>query len=486
MSDIGVTIKSIRKIMRKDKGTYGEVQRLEQIGWMFFLKIFDDQEQEMELIRDNYKSPLPPELRWSSWATDEEGITGDELLGFVNNTLLPNLKNLENVRNPIIKLIKGAFEDATNYMKNGTQLRQVVNKVNEIDFNSSNDRHLFGDIYEKLLAGLQSAGDAGEFYTPRAVTQFIVEQINPDLNEKILDPACGTGGFLINVIEHLRKKAKTQSDQKLLQQSFSGIEKKHLPYILCMTNLLLHGIEVPSNVRSDNTLSRPLIGWGRDERVDVIVTNPPFGGIEADGIENNFPADFRTTETADLFLVLIMRLLKPGGRAGIVLPDSILFGDGVKERIKKSLLDQCNLHTVVRLPKTVFEPYTDIATNLLFFTKGTPSQETWFYEHRLPKGAKAYNKTNPIRIEEFNSLKNWWGNEKNNFSSREETEFAWKVSIKEIKANNYNLDFNNPNIKEDIIKNPMNLLEEYTEINTEINSIRIAIKSHLKNYLENK
>ena len=373
MPNVSNLVKTIQDIMRKDAGTYGDAQRLEQLGWMFFLKIFDDREKELELLRDNYKSPLPQHLRWSTWATDEEGITGEALLDFVNNTLLPKLKALTGGGDKIAGLIRMTFEDANNYMKNGTLMRQVINKINGIDFNASDDRHMFGDIYEKLLKDLQSAGNAGEFYTPRAVTQFIVEQVNPRLGETILDPACGTGGFLVCAIEHLRKQAKTEADERTIQDCFSGIEKKHLPHVLCMTNLLLHGIDVPSNVRHDNTLARPLRDWGPKERVDVIVTNPPFGGMEEDGIESNFPAEFRTRETADLFLVLLMKILKPGGRAGLVLPDGTLFGEGVKTRIKEALLTECNLHTIVRLPNGVFNPYTGIRTNLLFFTKGAPT-----------------------------------------------------------------------------------------------------------------
>ena len=475
MSDVSGSVKSIRDIMRKDKGTYGDVQRLEQLGWMFFLKIFDDREKEMELLNDNYQSPISEDLRWSNWAINEEGITGDELLKFINNDLLPSLKKLKNTSNPIVRLIKGAFEDANNYMKNGTLLRQVINKVNKIDFNSSDDRHTFGDIYENLLSELQSAGDAGEFYTPRAVTEFIVSQVNPELHEKILDPACGTGGFLVNVIEHLRKKAKNEDDQKLLQEAFLGIEKKHLPYILCMTNLLLHGIDVPKNVKSDNTLARPLKDWSINEKVDVIVTNPPFGGVEEDGIEKGF-GEFKTKETADLFLVLMMRLLKNGGRAGLVLPDGTLFGEGVKTRIKEALLKDCNLHTIVRLPKSVFAPYTSISTNLLFFTKGKPTSNIWYYEHQLPKGTKAYNKTKPININEFDTLKSWWGNENDGFISRVENEHAWKLSIDEIKDLNFNLDVKNPNtlnIKSD--QDPKILLEKFKSLESETNNIREQI-----------
>jgi type I restriction enzyme M protein len=362
MANVSNIVKSIQDIMRKDAGTYGDAQRLEQLGWMFFLKIFDDREQELEALRDKYRSPLPNYLRWSNWATDPEGITGEELLVFVNNTLLPTLKALTGGADKMAGLIRMTFADANNYMKNGTLMRQVINKINGIDFNASDDRHMFGDIYEKILKDLQSAGNAGEFYTPRAVTQFIVEQVNPRLGESILDPACGTGGFLTCAIEHLRKQAKTEDDEAIIQQCFAGIEKKHLPHVLCMTNLLLHGIDVPSSVRHDNTLARPLRDWSPKERVDVIVTNPPFGGMEEDGIEANFPAEFRTRETADLFLVLLMKLLRPGGRAGLVLPDGTLFGEGVKTRIKEALLTECNLHTIVRLPNGVFNPYTGIRT----------------------------------------------------------------------------------------------------------------------------
>ena len=484
MSNVSGIVKSIRDIMRKDKGTYGDVQRLEQLGWMFFLKIFDDREQEMELLNDNYQSPIAKDLRWSNWATDEEGITGDTLLNFVNNELLPSLKELKNTGNPIISLIKNAFEDSTNYMKNGTLLRQVINKVNEIDFNSSDDRHLFGDIYEKLLSELQSANDAGEFYTPRAVTEFIVDRVNPELHEKILDPACGTGGFLVNVIEHLRKKATTEDDQNLLQEAFTGIEKKHLPYILCMTNLLLHGIDIPKNVKSDNTLARPLRDWNSNEKVDVIVTNPPFGGIEEDGIEKNFPGEFQTKETADLFLVLMMRLLKNGGRAGLVLPDGTLFGEGVKTRIKEALLKDCNLHTIIRLPNSVFAPYTSISTNLLFFTKGKPTKEIWYYEHHLPKGTKAYNKTKPISFKEFKTIQNWWGSEDNGFQSRVETQQAWKVSFEEILSRNFNLDIGNPHVNKEKIQDPNELLTQYYDQKDQIQSLRNQLKIVLQEALE--
>jgi len=478
MPNVSNLVKTIQDIMRKDAGTYGDAQRLEQLGWMFFLKILDAREQEMELLRGSYKSPLPQHIRWSAWAMDEEGITGDALLNFVNNTLLPELKALTGGER-MHTLIRTTFEDANNYMKNGTLMRQVINKINGIDFNASGDRHLFGDIYEKLLKDLQSAGNAGEFYTPRAVTQFIVEQVNPRLGETVLDPACGTGGFLVCAIEHLRKQAGTEADERTIQECFSGIEKKHLPHVLCMTNLLLHGIDVPSNVRHDNTLARPLRDWGPRERVDVVVTNPPFGGMEEDGIESNFPSEFRTRETADLFLVLLMKILKPGGRAGLVLPDGTLFGEGVKTRIKETLLGECNLHTIVRLPNGVFNPYTGIRTNLLFFTKGPKTEHVWYYEHPYPPGAKNYNKGKPIRIEEFEAEREWWGEEGDGFKARVENERAWRVSIDQIKAGGYTLALKNPHNGDEGPGDVEELLPEYEKLLARIAETRGRLKQEL-------
>jgi len=480
MPNVSNVVKTIQDIMRKDAGTYGDAQRLEQLGWMFFLKIFDDRETEIETIGDRYKSPVPEHLRWRNWAADEESdYTGDRLLDFVNNLLLPKLKTLRGGEDKIAGLIRMAFQDANNFMKNGTLMRQVINKINGIDFNASDDRHMFGDIYEKLLKDMQSAGNAVEFYTPRAVTQFIVDQVNPRLGESILDPACGTGGFLVSAIEHLRGQAKTAAHEEKIQTSFAGIEKKHLPHILCMTNLLLHGIDVPSSVRHDNTLARPLRDWSPKERVDVIVTNPPFGGMEEDGIEANFPAEFRTRETADLFLVLLMKLLKPGGRAGLVLPDGTLFGEGVKTRIKEALLRDCNLHTIVRLPNGVFNPYTGIRTNLLFFTKGAPTAAVWYYEHPYPPGAKSYNKGKPIRIEEFDVEKAWWGSESDGFAARVETEQAWRVPIDVIKAGNYNLDLKNPHNPDEGPGDVDHLLQEYEKLLMRVAETRAKLKDEL-------
>lgn len=478
---ISGTIKAIQDIMRKDAGVDGDAQRIGQIGWLLFLKIFDDQEQELELTQDDYHSPIPAHLRWASWATDPEGITGEGLLDFINNDLFKTLRNLTSHtgQTPRGFVVQAAFEDAYNYMKNGTLIRQVVNKLNEIDFNRASDRHTFNDIYEKILKDLQSAGNAGEFYTPRAVTQFMVDMVDPKLGETLLDPACGTGGFLACAIEHLRSKyVKTVEDSYVLQETFSGIEKKQLPHLLCTTNMLLHGIEVPSQIKHDNALARPIKDYTAKDRVDVIVTNPPFGGMEEDGIETNFPATFRTRETADLFLVLIMRRLKPGGRAAVVLPDGFLFGEGIKTRIKEKLLDECNLHTIVRLPNGVFSPYTGIKTNLLFFEKGTPTTELWFYEHPYPEGVKSYNKTKPMRIEEFEPEKAWWQN-------REESEQAWKVSIDDIKASNYNLDIKNPHVGELVNHDPDELLRTYANQQQEVSDLRQQLKTILSEALGN-
>jgi len=479
---ISSTIKSIQDIMRKDVGVDGDAQRLSQLVWMLFLKIFDDREREWELLQDKYKSPLPKKYRWRNWAADAEGMTGDALKQFLDNDLFPGLQQLEvKGSDKRAYVIRSVFEDAYNYMKSGQLIRQVINKIQEgVDFNKAQERHLFGDMYEQLLRDLQAAGNAGEFYTPRSVTEFMVQMTNPRLGEKVMDPACGTGGFLSCAIEHIRKKdVKTVEDEEQLQASIFGIEKKPMPHLLCTTNMILHGIDVPSNIRHDNTLARPLISWGSKERVDVIVTNPPFGGMEEDGIETNFPAAFRTRETADLFLVLIMQLLKSGGRAAVVLPDGFLFGEGIKTRIKEKLLEECNLHTIVRLPNGVFSPYTGIKTNLLFFSKGTPTQHVWFYEHPYPPGVKSYNKTKPMKIEEFDAEKAWWGKEKDGFKKRVQNEYAWKLSIQDIKARNYNLDCKNPHIGEQEIHDPDVLLEQYNAMQKDVAALREQLKDIL-------
>jgi type I restriction enzyme M protein len=485
MSNLSPVIKSLQDIMRQDAGINGDAQRIEQMVWLLFLKVFDALEEELELTRDGYKSPIPERLRWRNWATDPEGITGDELLAFVNGDLFTALQNLpaDPVRNARGYVVRSVFEDANNFMKSGQLLRQVINKLGAIDFNRQAERHQFNDLYEKILRDLQSAGNAGEFYTPRAVTQFMVDMVNPQLGERVLDPATGTGGFLVCAIEHLRKQVKNAEQEGRLQNSIHGVEKKQLPHMLCVTNLLLHGVEVPSNIRHDNTLARPLREVTAADRVDVVLTNPPFGGIEEPGIEAGFPADVRTKETADLFLVLIKHILKVNGRAALVLPDGTLFGEGVKTRIKEQLLAECHLHTIVRLPNGVFAPYTGIKTNLLFFSKGAPTTDIWFYEHPYPPGVKNYNKTKPIRIEEFDAEKAWWGSEADGFAARVENERAWKVDITAIKAANYNLDQKNPHAPDAVSHDPDELLRDYARLQGEAQGLRDQLKAILADSL---
>jgi type I restriction enzyme M protein len=440
MSNIGSIIKSIRDIFRKDPGLSGDAQRIEQLGWMIFLKLFDDKDIEKELMNSNYKSPIPKDLQWRSWAADDEGITGDALIQFVNNELFPKLKNLNiSADDKLGIIIRNIFDGTNNYMKSGTTFRQAINKLNEVDFNSSKEHHVFNLIYEEILQGLAAKKDTGEFYTPRAVTQFIVDMVNPKLGERITDPACGTCGFLVCAIEHLKKQEKSIEDRKLLQDTILGSELKPLPYMLGVVNLITHDIEIPL-IENGDSLSRELTSFKQKDKVDIIVANPPFGGVVGDGMETNFPLNYRTKESADLFLILFIQLLKDGGRAGIVLPDGSLTGDGVKQRVRQKLLEDCNVHTIVRLPQSVFAPYATVNTNLIFFEKGKPTNEVWYYEHTLPDGQKAYNKTKPIRIEEFEPLKAWW-------KKRETSEVAWKVPMQTIIDRNYDLDIKNPNKK---------------------------------------
>ena len=480
---LSTLVKVIQDIMRKDVGVDGDAQRISQMVWLLFLKIFDDKEQEWKLTISGYKSPLPSRFQWSSWAANPEGMTGEELIDFVNNDLFPALKRLATTAGVSAqgKVVGSVFEDAYNYMKSGTLLRQVINTIQEdFDFNSSQDRHMFNDIYEKILGDLQSAGNAGEYYTPRAVTEFMVDIVDPQLGESVLDPACGTGGFLVNAIKRLKNQVKTSEDDQILQKSIHGVEKKPLPHMLAMTNMMLHGIDVPANIRHDNTLKRSLISYDRKDRVDCIVTNPPFGGMEEDGIESNFPKRYQTRETADLFMALIMHLLKPdGGRAAIILPDGFLFGEGVKTTLKKELLTDFNLHTIVRLPNGVFSPYTGIKTNLLFFEKGAPTKQVWFFEHPYPPGYKSYSKSKPLTIGEFEREKKWWNN-------RRQNEYAWKVSLAEIEERNYNLDFKNPHVVEEEAGDPEELLREYEELNRQLMATRDRLKQELAQALRGR
>lgn len=427
--------------MWQDTGLNGDAQRIEQLGWMLFLKIFSDKDKELEVTDDNYTSPIPDQFHWvrekGNWAGDDEGMTGDELLEFVDRQLFPALRNIDlSTGNRRAVIVREVFDGNNNYMKSGINIRKVLNKLNEIDFNVAKDRHAFGELYESILKELQSAGKSGEFYTPRAITQFITDIIDPQLGEKILDPACGTGGYLTCAIEHLKKQANNVEARKSIEQNIAGWEYKPLPYLLATTNLILHDIEVP-NIRFGDALDQPLANFTEKDRVNVILANPPFGGIVANGNETNFPQNYRTKESADLFLILMIHLLKQGGRAGIVLPDGSLTGEGVKQRVRQKLLEDCNLHTIIRLPNSVFQPYATVATNLLFFKKGEPTKEIWYYEHRMPEGYKAYNKTRPIQVQEFEPIKAWWNN-------RKESDICWKVSIDTIVERGYDLDIKNP------------------------------------------
>ena len=464
MTNISGTIKSIRDIMWQDTGLNGDAQRIEQLGWMLFFKIFSDKDKELELIDDNYTSPIPEHFHWEQWAGDDEGITGDELLNFVDRELFPALRNIDVAStNRRALIVREVFEGNNNYMKSGTNIRKVLNKLNEVDFNIARDRHAFGELYESILKELQSAGKSGEFYTPRAITQFITDIINPQLGERILDPACGTGGYLTCAIEHLKTQAKNVEQHKSIAENIMGWEYKPLPFLLATTNLILHDIEVP-NIRFGDALDQPLSNFTEKDRVNIILANPPFGGIVANGNEANFPLNYRTRESADLFLILMIHLLKQNGRAGIVLPDGSLTGEGVKQRVRQRLLEECNLHTIVRLPQSVFAPYATVNTNLLFFDKkensisplgagGGGTKEIWYYEHTLPEGQKAYSKTRPIRVEEFEPIKQWWNN-------RQESEVAWKVPIETIIERGYDLDIKNPNkVVEEVVYDRKAIIE---------------------------
>ncbi len=458
---LNTLIKSIQDTMRKDHWVDGDAQRISQLVWMLFLKIIDDKEEEYEVMKDNYISPIPENLRWRNWAKYSEWITWEELLNFVNNELFPWLKNLEvGDTNSLGYIVKWVFEDSFNYMKSWTLLREILNKLeSDIDFTKSDDRHLFNDIYEKILKDLQSAWNTWEFYTPRAVTEFIVQMVNPQLWEKVMDPACGTGGFLTCTIEHLRKQVKTSEDEEIIADTLYWTELKQLPHLLATTNMILHGVEIPKNLKHDNSLSYKVTDFEDKDKMDCFVMNPPFGWTVQDWILANFPKKFQTKETAYLFLIHVFYRLKQNWRVGIVLPDGwIMSWEKVSEiEIKKKWLSEYNLHTIIRLPNGVFSPYTGIKTNLLFFDKWTPTKEIWYYEHPLPEGYKTYNKSKPIRIEEFDLEKKWW-------NSREETKNSWKVSIEDIIKNNYNLDIKNPNKNdEEIVYNKEELIEKISK-----------------------
>ena len=440
MPNISSIIKNVRNIMRQDRGVSGDAQRLEQLGWLLFLKILNDKDQELELIRKGYQSVIPEKLQWRNWASNPEGITGDELIRFIDHPsdgLFSKLKTLKSTKAPQrAALVREVFDGSNNYMKSGYELRKVINQLNGFDFNNSEDRHVFGTVYESILVELRDAGNKGEYYTPRAITQLMTQMTAPKLGEKVLDPAAGTGGFLSAAIDYIREReVRTLDDESILQKSITGWELKPVSYVLGLTNLILHGLDVPDWHYLDS-LKTEYNSIGPRQQVDCILANPPFGASIADGVETNFPQAFRCRESADLFVILMIQLLKPGGRCAIVLPDGCITGDGYKERIRERLLTDCNLHTIVRLPQSTFHPAT-VSTNLLFFEKGTPTKEIWYYEHRLPEGQKSYSKTKAIQFVEFAPLIEWW-------THREENEVAWKVKIEDLKPG-LDLDVKNPN-----------------------------------------
>ncbi len=441
MANIFSIIKEVRNIMRTDRGVSGDAQRLEQLGWMLFLKILDEKDQENELINKNYKSSVPEKFQWRNWATNAEGITGEELYEFIEHPtkgLFFSLRNLQTQKsNSFSKLIKEVFEGTNNYMKSGYEIRKVINELNKFNFNNSEDRQIFGTVYETILLELRDAGNKGEFYTPRAVTRLMTELTKPKLNEKVLDPAAGTGGFLTEAIEFKRQKyVKSVNDENSLQQNIEGWEFKPVAYVLGLTNLIMHSIKSPNWTYTDS-LKVEYNKISPKDQVDVILANPPFGAKIAEGVESNFPQSFRCKESAELFVVLIIKLLKKNGRAAIVLPDGCITGDGYKARIREKLLTDCNLHTIVKLPQSTFHPAT-VPTNLLFFEKGKKTKEIWFYQHELPLNQKSYSKTKPIRFDEFINLTKWW-------NKREENHNAWKVNINDLI--NFDLDVKNPNKK---------------------------------------
>lgn len=491
-------IKSCRDIMRKDKGLSGELDRLPTLTWVMFLKFLDDTEDvrrtASELNGKRFRPAIESPYRWRDWAVDEAGITGDDLKRFINQDeavgpdgkrgpgLLAYLGSLQaDEAGDRRDVISRVFREVSNSMKSGFLLRDVINKINQIHFSSTDEIHTLSHLYESMLKEMRdAAGDSGEFYTPRPVIKFIVKVIDPQLGETILDPAAGTGGFLVESFEHLRQQCRTTTDYKILhRQTLYGGEAKPLPYMLCEMNLLLHGHEFP-HIDPGNSLRFPLREIGDKDRVDIIMTNPPFGGEEEKGILGNFPEDKRTAETALLFLQLIMRKLKrpkagkPGGRCGMVVPNGTLFGTGVAARIKQDLLENFNLHTIVRLPKGVFAPYTGIETNLLFFQRNGPTRAIWYYEMPLPEGRKQYTKTMPQRFEEYEPILRWWNN-------RKENEFAWKVKVEDVTANEYNLDIKNPNkVKAEDHRSPEEIVTSIVEKENRIVELMEEIKRQIK------
>lgn len=488
MSNLTGFVKRLRDIMRNDAGINGDAQRIEQITWLLFLKVYDAKEQDWEFDDSDYKSIIPENCRWANWAVDDKSgkaMTGDTLLNFVNNTLFPTLKKLPVDKDTPIKkaIVQTTFADANNYMKDGVLLRQVINVIDELDLSDYDEIHAFGEIYENILKELQSAGSAGEFYTPRAVTDFMAKMIKPQIGEQMADFACGTGGFLTSWLKELQPQIKTTADRKAFSTSIYGIEKKQFPYMLCITNLLLHDVDTP-RVYHDNSLLRKVLDYTDDDRFDIVLMNPPYGGSEKNEVKSNFPADLASSETADLFMSVIMYRLKQNGRAAVILPDGFLFGtDNAKINIKNKLLTQFNLHTVIRMPGSVFAPYTSITTNILFFDNTHPTEETWFYRIDMPEGYKHFSKTKPMKLEHFAPVIDWWNNrtEINIDGFDKAKKYTAKQLIEDF---NYNLDLCGYPHEEEEILDPMDLIQRYQEerasLNAEIDRVLADITKLLR------
>jgi type I restriction enzyme M protein len=475
MSNLGGFVKRLRDIMRNDAGINGDAQRIEQIAWILFLKVYDAQEENWEFNQEHYVSIIPEACRWRNWAADDgkgNALTGDKLLDFVNNTLFPTLKNLPvDSTTPISKaIVRSTFEDANQYMKDGVLLRQVINVIDGVDFGSYEDSHAFGDIYESILKGLQSAGSAGEFYTPRAVTDFMAEMIQPKIGELMADFACGTGGFMVSWLKELGKQVKDTDDSKALGESVYGIEKKQFPYMLCVTNLLLHGVDVP-RVYHANSLVHDVLDYTEKDQFDVILMNPPYGGSEKDDIKNHFPAELASSETADLFMSVIMYRLKQNGRAAVILPDGFLFGtDNTKAAIKKKLLSEFNLHTIIRMPSSVFSPYTSITTNILFFDHTGATKKTWFYRLDMPEGYKHFSKTKPMKSEHFDPVREWWNN-RTEIKDKDTGSYKSKCyTAAELADKGFNLDLCGYPHEEEEILAPLDLIQQYQEKRASLNA----------------
>ncbi len=454
---IGNFIKTIQNIMRGDSGINGDAQRIEQMTWLLFLKVYDSKEEDWEFHDDNYESIIPEELRWRNWAVDHKdgkALTGQALLDFVNNKLFPTLKGLKITENTPIKksIVRAVFEDSNQYMKDGILLRKVINEIDAIEFDEYDERHAVGEIYETILKSLQSAGNAGEFYTPRAVTDFMVKVINPKIGERVADFACGTGGFLTSTLKVLEPQINTIEDRIFYDNSIYGVEKKPLPYLLCITNMLLHDIDSPK-IFHGNSLERNVREYKDSDKFDIILMNPPYGGTESEGVKINFPADLRSSETADLFMSVVMYRINDTGRAAVIIPDGFLFGvDNAKVAIKKKLLEEFNLHTVIRMPSSVFSPYTPITTNILFFDKSKKTDAVWFYRVDMPDGYKHFSKTKPMKVEHFDECVAWWNDRKEIKDSETDTYKARCYTVQELESRGYDIDLcGYPTVEEEVL-----------------------------------